>query len=119
MHISLDDFGTGYSSLSYLQKFPVDRIKVDRSFVRNLGTATEAEAIIRAVVSLGAVLGIRTLAEGIETEDQARRAVAATCDEGQGYLFSRPVPAEEVAGVIERLRGAQPAVAKVQTVSAA
>jgi len=105
VHISLDDFGTGYSSLSYLQKFPVDRIKVDRSFVHNLGTATEAEAIIRAVVSLGTVLGIRTLAEGIETEDQARRAVAATCNEGQGYLFSRPVPAAEVAGVMERLGG--------------
>nr|WP_294518788.1 EAL domain-containing protein [uncultured Rhodopila sp.] len=107
VHVSLDDFGTGYSSLSYLQKFPVDRIKVDRSFVRNLGAATEAEAIIRAVVSLGTVLGIRTLAEGIETEDQARRATAATCDEGQGYLFSRPVPAEEVAGLIEKLDHAQ------------
>jgi diguanylate cyclase (GGDEF)-like protein len=119
VHISLDDFGTGYSSLSYLQKFPVDRIKVDRSFVRNLGTATEAEAIIRAVVSLGTVLGIRTLAEGIETEDQARRAVAATCAEGQGYLFSRPVPAEQVAAVIERLREAQPALTQGETASAA
>jgi diguanylate cyclase (GGDEF)-like protein len=119
VHISLDDFGTGYSSLSYLQKFPVDRIKVDRSFVRNLGTATEAEAIIRAVVSLGAVLGIRTLAEGIETEDQARRAVAATCNEGQGYLFSHPVPAGDVAGVIERLHRAQPMAAAGETVFAA
>jgi EAL domain-containing protein (putative c-di-GMP-specific phosphodiesterase class I) len=103
VHISLDDFGTGYSSLSYLQKFPVDRIKIDRSFVRDMGTSAEADAIVRAMVSLGAILEIRTLAEGIETEEQARRVLAARCKEAQGYLFSRPVPAGEVAGVIQRL----------------
>ena len=113
IHIALDDFGTGYSSLSYLQKFPVDRIKIDRSFVRDLGTAAEADAIVRAVVSLGAILGIRTLAEGIETEDQARRVVAARCNEGQGYLFSRPVPASDVAGVIDRLNRKQTAASAI------
>jgi diguanylate cyclase (GGDEF)-like protein len=107
VHISLDDFGTGYSSLSYLQKFPVDRIKIDRSFVRNMGTAAEADAIVRAMVSLGSILGIRTLAEGIETEDQARCVAAARCHEGQGFLFSRPVPIGEVAAVMERLNRAR------------
>ena len=109
VHISLDDFGTGYSSLSYLQKFPIDKIKIDRSFVHNLGMATEAEAIVRAVANLGATLGIRTLAEGIETEDQAARVLGARCDEGQGYLFSRPVPGGLIAEVIGKL-GAEPPV---------
>lgn len=105
-HISLDDFGTGYSSLSYLQKFPIDKIKIDQSFVRSLGATTEAEAIVRAVVTLGATLGIATLAEGIETEDQADRLLGASCGEGQGYLFSRAVPARDVANLIARLETA-------------
>jgi predicted signal transduction protein with EAL and GGDEF domain len=110
VHISLADFGTGYSSLSYLKKFPIDRIKIDQSFVRDLATSAEAEAMVRAVVSLGAILGIRTLAEGIETEDQAERASAAQCDEGQGQLFSPPVRAEDVAAVIDRFGSGTPAM---------
>jgi diguanylate cyclase (GGDEF)-like protein len=103
VQISLDDFGTGYSSLSYLQKFPVDGIKIDRSFVSGLGTTAETEAIVRAMVSLGGILGLRTLAEGIETEEQAARVLATHCVEGQGYLFSRPVPLSDVPAVIDRL----------------
>ncbi|HYZ22252.1 MAG TPA: EAL domain-containing protein [Rhodopila sp.] len=96
VHLALDDFGTGYSALSYLQKFPFDKIKIDQSFVRQLGDKDESDAIVRAVAGLGANLGIRTIAEGIETEDQAERILGASCDEGQGYLFSRPVPASAV-----------------------
>jgi diguanylate cyclase (GGDEF)-like protein len=109
VRISLDHFGTGYTSLSYLQQFPINRIKIDRSYVRDISSAA-AETIVRAVVGLGTILGIRTLAEGIETEDQAERASAARCDEGQGFLFSRPVPVEEVAAVIDRFARGTPAM---------
>jgi diguanylate cyclase (GGDEF)-like protein len=97
--ISLDDFGTGYSSLSYLRCFPFDKIKIDQSFVRGLPSA-ESMAIVRAVTALGASLGIATVAEGVETELQLKALVAASCDEMQGYLFSRPRPAGEVPGLI-------------------
>ncbi len=93
--ISLDDFGTGYSSLSYLRCFPFDKIKIDQSFVRSLPSA-EATAIVRAVASLGASLGIATVAEGVETQAQLAALVAESCDEMQGYLFSRPRPAADV-----------------------
>ncbi len=97
--ISLDDFGTGYSSLSYLRSFPFDKIKIDQSFVRAL-PGQEATAIVRAVVSLGASLGITTVAEGVETELQLQALVAEACDELQGYLFSKPRPACDAAGLI-------------------
>jgi predicted signal transduction protein with EAL and GGDEF domain len=114
VHISLDDFGTGYSSLNHLQSFPIDKIKIDRSFIGSLGIAAEADAIVRAVVNLGATLGLRTLAEGIETQDQADRMLAARCHQGQGYLFGRPVPAGEVADAVARL-GKGPTVPVVPT----
>jgi diguanylate cyclase (GGDEF)-like protein/PAS domain S-box-containing protein len=90
--IDLDDFGTGYSSLSYLQRFPIDRIKIDRSFVRGMDSSKSDVEIIRAMLSLGRSLGIGVIAEGIETADQLNRLRLMNCEYGQGYFFSQPRP---------------------------
>ncbi len=95
VQIAMDDFGTGYSSLSYLQKFPFDKIKIDRSFVSALETRTDADAIVRAVVGLGHSLGIQTCAEGVETIEQLAFLKREGCDEVQGYYFGKPMPAPE------------------------
>lgn len=102
--IALDDFGTGYSSLSYLRSFPFDKIKIDKSFVRDLMTNKESMSIVRAVAGLGQSLNIKILAEGVETLEQLEALKQEGCTEVQGYLFSRPMPAGEVPGLIERLR---------------
>ncbi len=94
--ISLDDFGTGYSSLSYLRSFPVGKIKIDRSFVRDLADNPGCLAIVRAVTRLGESLGIATLAEGVETKDQFLRLRAEGCGQVQGFLFGGPVAASEI-----------------------
>ncbi len=98
VQIVMDDFGTGYSSLNYLQRFPFDKIKIDRSFVANLSNGNDvALAIVQAVVSLARVLKITAVAEGVETEQQLAMIKAAGCAEAQGYLFSPPKPAKEIA----------------------
>jgi diguanylate cyclase (GGDEF)-like protein len=97
IQISMDDFGTGYSSLAYLRNFPFDKIKIDRSFVRDMLVRKDCLAIVRAVVGLARSLGITTIIEGIETKEQLDTARAEGCDEGQGFLFSRPMPEREVA----------------------
>jgi diguanylate cyclase (GGDEF)-like protein len=102
--VALDDFGTGYSSLSYLHSFPFSKIKIDQSFVRNLTTNKESMSIIRAVIGLGESLGIRTIAEGVETQEQLTRLRAEGCSEIQGYFFSRPAPVSELPFLIERLQ---------------
>lgn len=94
VHISMDDFGTGYSSLSYLMSFPIDRIKIDRSFVDRVSTETSSRAIIKAIVDLAGSLGMSTTAEGIESAEQAEVLRALGCGEAQGFAFSRPEPAE-------------------------
>lgn len=94
--IVLDDFGTGYSSLSYLRMFPFDKIKIDRSFVREISTRSDCAAIVCAVTSLAQTLNIATTAEGVETQDQYLLLRTAGCSLAQGYLFSRPVPAAEL-----------------------
>ncbi|MGE3745069.1 MAG: EAL domain-containing protein [Sphingomonadaceae bacterium] len=94
--IALDDFGTGYSSLSYLQQYPIDKIKIDRSFIKNLGVEREAEAVVAAIVKLARALNLRVIAEGVETEDQLRCLLAVGCGETQGYLLSKPIAAEEI-----------------------
>ena len=88
IRISMDDFGTGYSSLSYLRSFPFDKIKIDRSFVRDIDANTDSQAIVRAIIGIGASLGITITAEGIETERDRATLAAEGCGEGQGYLFS-------------------------------
>jgi EAL domain-containing protein (putative c-di-GMP-specific phosphodiesterase class I) len=90
VRISLDDFGTGYSSLSYLRRFPFDKIKIDKSFTQDVATRGDSAAIIRAIVALAEALGMSTLAEGIETEEQLARLRDLGCTEAQGYVFSTP-----------------------------
>jgi EAL domain-containing protein (putative c-di-GMP-specific phosphodiesterase class I) len=102
IHISLDDFGTGYSALSYIRSFPFDRIKIDQTFVRELGARADSLAIIRAVAGMCGSLGIATTAEGVETDDQLRILIAEKCDSVQGFLFGRPVPAAETLALFER-----------------
>ena len=104
VRICMDDFGTGYSSLSYLRSFPFDKIKIDRSFVRELGKENDCVAIIRAVTRLGSSLGMITTAEGVETEQQLEILRAEGCVQVQGYLFSRPKPKSEIAGMLKQLR---------------
>ncbi|AGK57434.1 diguanylate cyclase/phosphodiesterase [Hyphomicrobium denitrificans 1NES1] len=106
VRIALDDFGTAYASLSYLRSFPFDKIKIDRSFVRDLdiGKRKDCEAIIQAVAGLGKQMQISTVAEGIETLDQAQTVTAAGCNELQGFYFSKPVPAADVGKALEVCR---------------
>ena len=101
IRISMDDFGTGYSSLSYLRSFPFDKIKIDQSFIRDMGSQNGSSAIVRAVTGLGSSLGIHTTAEGVETEEQLARLITEGCTEVQGYLFSPPRPAHEVSKLVE------------------
>ncbi len=102
LSIALDDFGTGYSSLSYLQKFPFDRLKIDRAFVASLGAAANAGAIVHSIVNLGHALGMKVLAEGVETDEQRVLLRLAGCDEMQGFLFAKPCPAEAIDRLIAR-----------------
>ncbi len=102
VRIAMDDFGTGYSSLSYLRSFPFDKIKIDQSFVRDLGAKPDSIAIVRAVAGLGASLGMMTTAEGVETHAQLVQLRSESCTEVQGYLLSRPCPASEVTGLLQR-----------------
>jgi diguanylate cyclase (GGDEF)-like protein/PAS domain S-box-containing protein len=92
INMAIDDFGTGYSNLSYLKRFPVDRLKIDKSFTSGLATNAEDHAIVSAVISLAHSLGLKSIAEGVETEDQLRLLLTEGCDEIQGYYFSRPLP---------------------------
>jgi EAL domain-containing protein (putative c-di-GMP-specific phosphodiesterase class I) len=99
--LSIDDFGTGYSSLSALKSFPISTLKIDKSFVRDLGHSLDDQAIALAVISLGHRLHLRVIAEGVETEEQRDFLSANDCDEMQGYLFSPPVPAERITEMLQ------------------
>jgi EAL domain-containing protein (putative c-di-GMP-specific phosphodiesterase class I) len=104
IRLAIDDFGTGYSSLSYLDRFPVDTLKIDRSFVDGFGGGREGPVLVRAIIELGHALGLDVVAEGIEREDQVGPLSDLGCKLGQGYLFSRPVDAE----VLDLLLSARP-----------
>ena len=101
VQFSIDDFGTGYSSLSQLRDLAADELKIDQSFVRRLGGAAESQALIRAIVELAHGLGLRTVAEGVETEDQWRQLRELGCDCAQGYLTGKPQSAEDLAGLLQ------------------
>ncbi len=102
LRISLDDFGTGYSSIGYLRSFPFDTIKIDRSFIRDLEVKPDARAIVHAILNLGRALGMSVIAEGVETTEQLTTLQEERCSEVQGFLFSQPIPAADVAALIAR-----------------
>ncbi len=112
--IALDDFGTGYSSLSYLGRYPVDKIKIDRSFVSNLGVDAEADAVIRAIVKLAKALHLNIVAEGVETKQQRSILKQAGCPIIQGFLFSKPVKVEEIDALLA-VQVAPPVKTRIQT----
>ena len=96
VRIAMDDFGTGYSSLSYLQSFPFDKIKIDRSFVKDIADGAGSLNIVRAVAALANGLGMATTAEGVETQEQLDTVQSEGCTEMQGFLLSKPLPAHEI-----------------------
>jgi EAL domain-containing protein (putative c-di-GMP-specific phosphodiesterase class I) len=100
IRVSIDDFGTGYSSLSYLHRFPVDGLKIDQSFVRQIGPSGEVSHIVSAVLGMARNLNLRVVAEGVETPEELAFLRLHDCDEAQGYYFSRPVPAETFASLL-------------------
>ncbi len=100
VRIALDDFGTGYSSLSYLRRFPVDTLKVDRSFVGRLGQEAEDTAIVQTVITLAKTLGLEVVAEGVERVDQLAQLREMECDLAQGYYFARPIASESMPALL-------------------
>lgn len=102
LQMSIDDFGTGYSSLAYLKRFPIDLLKIDQAFVRDIETSSDDTAIVKAIISMAHSLGIRVIAEGVETEAQCNFLRLNMCDEIQGYFFSRPVDTEHFADLLTR-----------------
>ena len=101
IHVSIDDFGTGYSSLSYLKRFPVDTVKIDQSFIRDITTNPDDAAIAKAIISIAHSLTLRVIAEGVETEEQLNFLRAESCDEIQGFFLSRAVPADDFAEFVK------------------
>jgi EAL domain-containing protein (putative c-di-GMP-specific phosphodiesterase class I) len=100
--VAIDDFGTGYSSLAYLARLPVDKLKIDRSFVSSVDSSGESTTLVTTMIALAHGLKMAVVAEGVETEDQARLLRLLRCDEAQGYHFSKPVPAAEFARFLGR-----------------
>ncbi len=108
VRVSVDDFGTGYSSLAYLRNLPIDYLKIDRTFVRDMNVDRNDAAIVRAIISMAQSLHLGTVAEGIETREHASQLLALGCSTGQGYFFSKPMPAHETHELLRTMRGAAP-----------
>jgi EAL domain-containing protein (putative c-di-GMP-specific phosphodiesterase class I) len=100
IRLAIDDFGTGYSSMSLMKHFPIDTIKIDRSFIRDLPVDSEDQAIAQAIISMGKALGMTVVAEGVETPEQQAFLRSHACDEMQGFLFSKPVPPRQMAELL-------------------
>jgi EAL domain-containing protein (putative c-di-GMP-specific phosphodiesterase class I) len=119
VRVALDDFGTGYSSLGYLQQLTFDTVKLDRAFVAGLGSASAAERIVDAVVSIAHGLGARVVAEGVETVAQLARLRAIGCDEAQGFLLGRPIPAADLVALLRSDANRPPAARLAEATRAA
>jgi len=100
IHMAIDDFGTGYSSLSYLHRFAIDTLKIDRSFIQELSAESNDSAIVTAIIAMAKSLNFLVVAEGIETEAQKKYLKTLNCTDGQGYLFSRPLPAAQISHLL-------------------
>ncbi len=105
VELAIDDFGTGYSSLSYLRQFPIDRLKIDQSFIRNALNNTDDAAIAKTIIALGRSLNLKIIAEGVETVEHEQFLISEGCDEVQGYRYSKPVPAPKFVQLIDRYTG--------------
>ncbi len=100
VRLSIDDFGTGYSSLGYLKRFPIDTLKIDQTFVRDLTTSADAKAIVKAIIGMAQALKLKVIAEGVETEEQILSLREEGCEECQGFAYSRPLPVDEIADLM-------------------
>jgi len=100
VRLAIDDFGTGYSSLAQLKRFPIDTLKVDRSFIRELPSDSEDKAIAEAIIAMGKTLSLTVVAEGVETREQQEFLRERACDQMQGFFFSKPVPAADFAELL-------------------
>ena len=105
VELAIDDFGTGYSSLSYLSQFPIDRLKIDQSFVRNALNDQDNASIARTIINLGHSLNLKVIAEGVETKQHENFLVNEGCDEVQGYRYSRPVPVDQFVEFVQSYNG--------------
>ena len=112
LQTSIDDFGTGYSSLGSLTKFPINTIKIDRAFIKDIMINTNAKAIVKAIIAMAHTLNMEVIAEGVETEDQLAFLQSQKCDKLQGYLFSPPVPEEDFRKLLEKEKNGSPIIQK-------
>jgi len=103
--LAVDDFGTGYSSLSYLRQFPIDRLKIDQSFIRDALVNTDDQAITRTIINLGHSLGLKVIAEGVETLEHQEFLQREKCDESQGFRYTKPIPPDELKSFVEKYKG--------------
>ena len=114
LRLAIDDFGTGYSSLAYLKRFPLDLLKIDQGFIRDIPKSSDDMTISSSVIALGHAMGLKVLAEGVETQEQLEFLQSKGCDFFQGYFCSRPLPAQDFTQLLEKARNGEPLV-NVQT----